>query len=34
MSEYRGKIFPGAVLAVIMATGLAGATVLVTPPLD
>ena len=32
MSEYRGKILLGAVLAVIIAVGLAGATVLVSPP--
>lgn len=32
MSEYKGRILVGAVLAVIIAIGLAGATVLVTPP--
>lgn len=33
MSEYRGKILLGAVLAVVIAIGLAGATVLVIPPI-
>ena len=33
MSEYRGKILLGAVFAVIIAIGLAGATVIVTPPI-
>ena len=33
MSEYKGKVILGAVLAVIIAFGLAGATILVTPPI-
>jgi hypothetical protein len=31
MSEYRGKILLGAVLAIVVAVGLAGATVVLTP---